>query len=69
MNTITKDKKISDMTAGELRELIEGTIDNKLDRILEDTYWGKKADQAATEGFVGEVKSEELLKDLMNAED
>lgn len=69
MNTITKDKKVSDMTAGELQKLIEYTIDNKLDRLFEDTYWGKKADQADTEGFIGDVKSEKLLTDLMNAED
>ncbi|MGR3220498.1 MAG: hypothetical protein ACUZ8H_11895 [Candidatus Anammoxibacter sp.] len=68
MDTVTKDKKVLDMTAGELQELIEGTIDNKLDKIFEDTYRGKKADRAAAEGFTGDVKSEELLKDLMDAE-
>lgn len=26
MSTITKDKKVSDMTAGELQELIRGTV-------------------------------------------
>ncbi len=35
----------------------------------EDAYWAMKASSAAKKGFIGEKKSEKLIKDLLNAKD
>lgn len=69
MSTITKDKKLSDITVGEFQELIEDTINKKLEMILTDSYWGVRADQAGRDGFLGHKESDALLKGLIDAED
>ena len=35
---------------------------------LEDAYWGRRAEEARKEGFVGLEESEKLLNELANAE-
>ena len=36
---------------------------------LEDSHWGRLADRAAEEGFVGPEAGERLLADLLHAKD
>jgi prevent-host-death family protein len=35
---------------------------------LEDAYWGRRAEEARKEGFVGVEESEKFLNELANAE-
>lgn len=42
--------------------------DYKRMELAEDAFWAMKANMAAREGFIGEQKSENLIKDLLNAE-
>ena len=36
---------------------------------LEDAYWGRLAQEAEKEGFIGPEATQELLNDLLHAED
>lgn len=36
---------------------------------LEDAYWGRLAEAAGNEGFLGPEEGEKLLSDLLNAQD
>ncbi len=36
---------------------------------LEDTYWGRLAEEAEKEGYLGAEESERLLKSYLHAED
>lgn len=45
------------------------TTDFERLQTLEDAHWGRLADQASKEGFVGTEASETLLNDLLHAKD
>ena len=36
---------------------------------LEDAYWGRRADEARKDGFIGVEESEKFLNELANAKD
>ena len=36
---------------------------------MEDAYWGRLAEEASKEGYIGEEVSEKLLNELLHAQD
>jgi ornithine carbamoyltransferase len=64
----TKEKiiqKLDSFSESELSQLLEFANQLKQQE-SEDKFWGLKAQQAKTEGFIGIVESEALLKELLN---